>query len=179
VPLPADADLVVVHSGVAHGIAGGEYNTRRAECEAAADQLGVPQLRDLASADLRLIEQLPEPLARRARHVVTEDDRVLAAVSALEGSDLRRLGALFNQSHASMRDDFEVSVPEVDMLVDLAQADPAVYGARMTGGGFGGSVVMLARKGDGRAAGERIARAYAERSCRTPVLLVPPSLAGK
>jgi galactokinase len=184
IPLPAEADLVVVHSGVSHTIAAnaqdegelGDYNTRRAECEEAARRLGVPQLRDLSLEDLHRIDrQLPVPLNRRARHVVTEDARVLDAVQALEASDLVQLGHLFAASHASMRDDFEVSVPEVDLLVDLAQADPAVYGARMTGGGFGGSVVMLARRGEGLAAGERIASAYVERSGKSPTLLVPPA----
>ncbi len=173
VPLPATADLVVVHSGVSHGIAGGEYNTRRAECEEAARQLGVPQLRDLTRADLARIEHLPEPLGRRARHVLLEDERVLDSIAALGESDLARLGELFLASHASMRDDFEVSVPEVDLLVDLARLDPQVYGARMTGGGFGGSVVMLAHLGQGKSAAERIARVYAERSGRTPRVLVP------
>jgi len=173
VPLPATADLVVIHSGVSHGIAGGEYNTRRAECEEAARQLGVPQLRDLTPLDLPRIQHLPEPLGRRARHVLTEDERVLESIAALDQSDLSRLGELFLASHISMRDDFEVSVPEVDLLVELAQADPDVYGARMTGGGFGGSVVMLATLGQGSAAGERIARLYGERSGRTPRLLVP------
>jgi galactokinase len=173
VPLPAEADLVVIHSGVAHGIAGGEYNTRRAECEEAARQLGVAQLRDLTRGDLPRIAQLAEPLGRRARHVLTEDERVLDSIAALGESDLVRLGELFVASHVSMRDDFEVSVPEVDLLVDLAQHDPDVYGARMTGGGFGGSVVMLAHLGQGKAAGERIARVYAERSGRPPRLLVP------
>ena len=177
IPLPADADLVVIHSGVVHEIAGGDYNTRRAECEEAARLLGVPQLRDLGLADLKAVEQLPDPFARRARHVVTEDERVLQAVQALQDSDLPRLGQLFFASHDSMRDDFEVSVPAIDVLVEIARADPDIYGARMTGGGFGGSVVMLAHHGQGRAAGQRIARSYAERSGRTPMLLVPPELA--
>ena len=158
IPLPSNADLVVVHSGVVHEIAAGDYNTRRAECEEAARRLGVPQLRDLGPADLALVERLPDPLGRRARHVVTEDERVLQAVQALQDADLARLGELFFASHASMRDDFEVSVPAIDVLVEIARADADVYGARMTGGGFGGAVVMLARHGRGRAAGERIAR---------------------
>jgi galactokinase len=173
VPLPPQTDLVVVHSGVSHGLASGEYNTRRAECERAARELGVRQLRDLGVQDLWRLEQLPEPLCRRARHVVTENQRVLDAVAAIEARDVARLGGLFFASHASQRDDFEVSVAAVDLLVDLARADADVYGARMTGGGFGGSVVMLARHGTGRAAGERIARVYAERSGQQPSLLVP------
>jgi galactokinase len=175
VPLPAQADLVVIHSGVTHEISAGDYNTRRAECEEAARQLGVPQLRDLTRDDLSRIERLPEPLGRRARHVVTEDERVLEAVEALEGADLPRLGELFRLSHESMRNDFEVSVPDVDLLVELAQADQDVSGARMTGGGFGGSVVILASRGRGRVAGERVAREYAARSGRTPAVLVPPA----
>jgi galactokinase len=176
IPLPIEADLVVVHSGVSHGIAGGEYNTRRAECETAAQLLGVPQLRDLTTADLARLADLPEPLGRRARHVVTEDERVLRAVDALVAQDLLQLGELFNASHASMRDDFEVSVAEVDLLVALAQAEPDVHGARLTGGGFGGSVVMLALRGTGRAVGQRVARAYAEQSGQQPTVLVPPPL---
>jgi galactokinase len=178
VPLPSQADLVVMHSGVSHGIAGGEYNTRRAECEQAAKLLGVPQLRDLTAVDWPRIDQLPSPLSKRARHVFTEDKRVLKAVSALEASDAEQLGELFNQSHASMRDDFEVSVAPVDLLVSLAQDDPDIYGARMTGGGFGGSVVVLAHRGQGRSAGERIARGYAERSGQQPTVLVPPTADG-
>jgi galactokinase len=96
----------------------------------------------------------------------------------LEASDADRLGELFDESHASMRDDFEVSVAPVDLLVSLAQADPNIYGARMTGGGFGGSVVMLAHRGQGRATGERIARRYAERSGQQPSLLVPSTTDG-
>jgi galactokinase len=173
VPLPAGADLVVLHSGVAHNHAAGDYNTRRAECERACELLGVGQLRDLGAADLPRVAALPEPLGRRARHVITENDRVLAAVEAIRGGDLRRLGALFYASQDSMRDDYEVSVPEIDLIVSLAKADDDLYGARLTGGGFGGSVVMLARAGAGRAAAERVARRYAEQSGRQPRVLVP------
>jgi galactokinase len=173
VPLPADADLVVLHSGVAHNHAAGDYNTRRAECERAGALLGVGLLRDLGPAELPRVEALPEPLRRRARHVVTENERVGRAVAAMRGGDLARLGELFYASHASMRDDYEVSVPEIDLIVELARGDAAVYGARLTGGGFGGSVVMLARHGQGRAAAERIAAEYARRSGHRPKVLVP------
>jgi galactokinase len=173
IPLPAGADLVVIHSGVSHRLVGGDYNTRRAECERACALLGVDLLRDLTLADLPRINALPEPLNRRARHVVTEDDRVLAAVAALREGDLPRLGELFYASHASMRDDYQVSVPEIDLLVELAHADAAVIGARLTGGGFGGSVVLLARQGQGPAAAQRLAQAYAARSTCVPRVLVP------
>jgi galactokinase len=173
IPLPAGADLVVLHSGVVHRHAAGDYNTRRRECEEACALLGVRQLRDLTVADLPRVSQLPDPLKRRARHVITENDRVLAAVAAMQNGDLQGLEELFYASHASMRDDYEVSIPEIDLIVELARADPRIYGARLTGGGFGGSVVMLARAGTGRAAAEQIARLYARRSGQSPKVLVP------
>jgi galactokinase len=173
VPLPTGADIVVLHSGVAHKLTGGDYNTRRGECEQAASLLGVGQLRDLSAADLPRINRLPEPLNRRARHVVTEDDRVVAAVAAMRADDLARLGELFYASHASMRDDYHVSVPEIDLIVELARFDPAVHGARLTGGGFGGSVVMLADAGMGYIVAERLTRSYAQRSGCQPRILVP------
>jgi galactokinase len=173
VPLPPDADLIVLNSGVAHNHARGDYNTRRGECERAVARLGVAELRDVPVSDLARVEALPEPLNRRARHVVTEDERVLAAVDAMRHGDVVRLGALFYESHDSMRDDYEVSVPEIDLIVDLARRDRDVYGARLTGGGFGGSVVALARLGAGRAAAERLAAAYARESGQNPTVLVP------
>ena len=173
VPLPPAAEIAVIDSGVEHRHAGGEYRVRRAECERAADLLGVDLLRDVRATDLPRAARLPEPLGRRVRHVVTENGRVLAAVEAMRGHDLPRLGQLLYASHRSLKDDFEVTVPELDLLVELARAEPAVWGARMTGGGFGGSVVVLARRGEGRAAGERIVAAYAARGHRGD-LLVPP-----
>jgi galactokinase len=172
--LPAEADLVVINSGVAHDHAAGDYNTRRAECEQACRLLNVAQLRDLGVADLPRLAALPEPLKRRARHVITENDRVLQAVQALQAGDLPHLGRLFYKSHRSMRDDYEVSIKEIDLLVDLATEQPDVYGARLTGGGFGGSVVLLARTGTGAAVAHRLAAAYAQRSGRKPTVLVPP-----
>src|SRR5262245_26314360 len=120
VAIPEEADLAVIHSGVVHDHAAGDYNTRRRECEEAGRILGVPQLRDCGPADLDRITALPEPLNRRARHVVTENERVVAAVAAIRAKDLETLGQLFYASHASMRDDYQVSVPEVDFIVDLA-----------------------------------------------------------
>jgi galactokinase len=173
VPLPPSADLVVIDSGIAHAHASGGYNARRAECERAASLLGVATLREIGAEELSR-RALPAPLDRRVRHVVTENDRVRAAVAALRGDDVRHLGTLFVASHASMRDDFEVSTPEVDLLVELACNDPDVYGARLTGGGFGGAVVVLARAGIGAAVGDRVAAAYAARSGRAGRVLVPP-----
>jgi galactokinase len=173
VPLPAEAAIAVISSGVTHQHAGGEYNQRRRECEAACVRLGIAQLRDLLPDDLPRLAALPEPLARRARHVVTENARVLEAVRALRRADAPELGRLFFASHASMRDDYEVSIPEIDLLVELGRADPEVHGARLTGGGFGGSVVFLTRAGAAPAAAARIARGYTGQCGRRPAVLVP------
>jgi len=171
VALPADADLVVVNSGVTHSHAGGEYRTRRAECESAARALGVRVLRDVGIADLPRIEALPAPLRQRARHVVTENARVLEAVAALRAGDLPALGLLLHTAHASLRDDFQVSVREIDILVEMAEETEGVFGARLTGGGFGGSIVVLADRSQAAAAGESIARRYREATGRTATVL--------
>jgi galactokinase len=173
IDMPKGAALIVINSGLTHNHARGDYRTRRAECEQAAERLGVAQLRDLGVEDLPRVMELPEPLARRARHVVTEDERVLAAVRVMESGDLVTLGDLFYLSHESMRDDYEVSIPEIDLLVALARAEPNVYGARLTGGGFGGSVVMLAKAGSAREVAQRISADYAVRSRQSPTVLVP------
>ena len=143
VPLPADWAVMVVQSGVVRGLVDGHYNARRADCEAAAQALGVASLRDAQTAILAGAG-LDPVIARRAQHVVEEIARVEAAVSAMEAGDLGGLGSLLRASHASLRDLFEVSVPPVDRLVDvLNSAIGASGGARMTGGGFGGAVVAV------------------------------------
>jgi galactokinase len=107
--------------------------------------------------------------------VVTEDARVLDTVAAMRAGDLGAMGALFDASHASMRDDYEVSAPPVDLLVAIARAEPDVLGARMTGGGFGGAVIFLARRGSGARVAARVAERYRARSGRSPTVLVPAS----
>jgi len=174
IPLPPEAELVVIDSGVAHHHGSGGYNTRRAECERAAALLGVSALRELTAVDAARIAALPEPLARRVRHVVGENERVLAAVGALEAGDLVGLGALLDRSHASLRDDYEVSTPEIEALVAAARSEREVLGARLTGGGFGGAVLALARRGSAAAAAGRIAAAYGRRTGRSATVLVPP-----
>jgi galactokinase len=175
VPLPAGAELVVIDSGVSHSHAGGEYRIRRQECEQAAELLGFRQLRDLDNQDLWRLVALPEPLDRRARHVITENARVRSAVAAMQEGDLERLGKLLYLSHQSLRDDYEVSIPEIDLLVELARRHPDVYGGRITGGGFGGSVVIVAKAGTGRKIGERLVEEYGKRTQRKATLLVPAS----
>jgi galactokinase len=171
VPLPASADLVVVSSGITHSHAGGEYRTRRTECERASSALGVRLLRDATPADLPRIDELPAPLDRRARHVVTENERVVQAVALLRAGDLPALGRLLVAAHASLRDDFQVSLPEIDRLVEIACATPGVYGARLTGGGFGGSVVVLAATAKAAAAAHAIAERYEEETGRAAGVL--------
>ncbi|NNG04697.1 MAG: galactokinase [Inquilinus sp.] len=146
VPLPAAERVAVVHCGVAHKLTAGDYNTRRRECEAAAAALGVESLRDVGTDALDRLAALPAPLGRRARHVVTENQRVLDGVAALKAGDIARFGALMDASHASQRDDYEVSIPEIDALADSAKRHGAI-GARLTGGGFGGSIVALVENG--------------------------------
>lgn len=173
VPLPAALGIAVVHSGISHDHASGEYRVRRRECEEATRALGVASLRSLTVEDLPRIEQLPAPLDRRARHVVTENSRVLEAVEALRIGALERLGALLAASHRSLRDDYQVSVPDLDRLVALAAEAPGVFGARLTGGGFGGAIVVAARPEGLRASMERVAERYRLQSGRTPTVLVP------
>jgi len=173
VALPQGTELAVINSGVAHQHAGGDYRTRRAESERAASLLGVRALRDVGIDDMDRLSALPSPLDRRARHVVTENQRVVDAKAAMEAGEARALGELFNASHASQRDDYEVSVPEVDLLVRLAQAESAVYGARLTGGGFGGSIVALVQEGEAADVAARVVSEYGRRSQRSATVLVP------
>ena len=158
IPLPPDGALVVIDSGIAHDHAAGDYRVRRAECDAAARRLGVATLRDVE--DSQAGARLPAPLNRRVRHVLTENARVLAAVEALRAGDSRRIGRLFAESHASMRDDFEVSIEAIDRLVAIASATPGIHGARLTGGGFGGAVVAWADAGAAARAGDQIVADY-------------------
>jgi galactokinase len=173
VPLPSTIEVIVIHSGLTHAHASGDYVARRNESFAAADLLGVKRLRDLSPTRLGDIAALPPPLAGRARHVVTENARVVDAVAALRGGDAEQLGRLFTASHASMRDDYEISTPEIDTLVALATRQPSVHGARLTGGGFGGAVVAIAAAGTGHDAAQAIATAYAQATARLPVVLLP------
>jgi galactokinase len=176
VPLPTSIEIVVIHSGITHAHAGGEYVIRRRESFEAAERLGVARLRDVDATMMPRIATLPDVLARRARHVVSENARVLAAVAALRASDVERLGALLNESHVSMRDDYETSTAEIDVLVGAAQGHPDVYGARLTGGGFGGSIVALARGGRGQGAAAEISAEYLRRTSLTPTILIPPQV---
>ena len=166
VPLPGGAEIVVVDSGVAPSLARSGYDERRAQCEEAARLLGVHALRDVTG--LARADELTEPLRRRVRHVVSENARVL---HAMNGSSAQQFGQLMNASHRSLRDDCEVSVPALDEIVSLLQRHPAVYGARLTGAGFGGACVALCRAGEARAAAVAVLERYNGRGHRGKVLV--------
>ena len=144
-----DAEIVVCDSHVQHELASSEYNKRRSECEQGVEILrtvlpGIRALRDVSAGDLeRNRELLPVDVMRRCRHVITENDRTLGASEALKAGNLAEMGRLMAASHASLRDDYQVSCPELDLLVDSALSVDGVLGARLTGGGFGGCTVNL------------------------------------
>jgi galactokinase len=147
----------------------GAYAERRRSCEEAARVLGVPALRDVSDDELRAaLDSLPDAVSRRrVRHVVTEDARVLETVGLLRSGDVRRVGPLFTASHASMRDDYEITVPEVDTAVD-ALLSAGALGARMTGGGFGGCVIALVESGAEESCLAAVRSAYRERGFAEP-----------
>jgi galactokinase len=150
-PLRGDARLVICNTMIKHNHATGEYNLRRSECEAgvgyiAKNHPSVRALRDASLADLAACRsELPETILRRCRHVIQENIRVREAAAVLEQEDLKTFGELMGQSHGSLRDDFEVSCRELDLMVELAIEAEGVYGARMMGGGFGGCTINLVR----------------------------------
>ncbi|MBC7462379.1 MAG: galactokinase [Thermoleophilia bacterium] len=155
VPMPDELEWVVIHSGVSRELADGAYAQRRAMCEAAAARLGLDSLRDAHEEQVA-----DDPIAR---HVVRENIRVLDMVDALRARDFERVGGLLLEGHASLRDDFQVSTPEVDALVEELTAAGAL-GARMTGGGFGGCVIAVTGAGDGAGVAARAAQHYRERT---------------
>ena len=172
VPVPDDVAIMIVHSGVTRGLVDGHYNARRRQCEVAARAMGVPALRD-ADLDMLAAASLDAVTKKRARHVITENQRTLDSADALAKSDLATLGMLMAQSHRSMRDDFEITVPPVDALVVMLQkAIGTQGGARMTGGGFGGACVAVmpsAMVADAQAA---IAAEYRTPEGNAPIIMV-------
>ncbi len=184
VPLPPNVRLVICNTMVRHALAAGEYNRRRSECEIGTRLLaevlpGVRALRDVTPAD---VEQhaalLPDAIARRCRHVVTENLRVLDAAAALTAGDLATVGRLMSESHRSLRDDYEVSCRELDLLVELASALDGVHAARMTGGGFGGCTVNLVAEAAVDRFRDTIAQRYLAATGRTPEIYVYSAAAG-
>ncbi|ANP55563.1 galactokinase [Streptomyces griseochromogenes] len=175
--------LLVVDTQVKHAHSGGEYGKRRAGCEKGAALLGVDALRDIAYADLdaalaRLGDE--EEVVRLVRHVVTEDERVERVVALLRGGETRAIGPVLTEGHASLRDDFRISCPELDLVVDTALANGAL-GARMTGGGFGGSAIVLAEAADVDTLTKAVEEAFAAAAFTAPRVFeaVPSAGAGR
>jgi galactokinase len=173
VPLPADQAVVICDTGKRRGLADSAYNQRRAQCEEAAQRLGVPSLRELNPEALEgRADELPDLLRKRARHVVYENQRTKRAAAALREGDVATFGRLMNESHASLRDLYEVSSEELDLMAALAQSQPGCRGARMTGAGFGGCAVALVDREAVDGFVETVATAYERQAQRTPALYV-------
>ena len=177
-PLPEEVRLVICNTMVKHELASGEYNKRRADCEAAVRHLShslsrVKALRDVTSQELEQYGQgLDQTVLRRARHVVSENERVLLAAEALARGDLKEFGQLMEQSHRSLRDDYEVSCIELDTMVELARKVEGVYGARMTGGGFGGCTINLVKASEVDHFKDIVAQGYRQATGLTPQIFV-------
>jgi len=178
VPLPEQALLVICNTMIKHELAAGEYNRRRAECEEGVRYLaerfeGIKSLRDATPAQLESArDDLPDKVYRRCRHVISENARVLEAVAALERHDLDECGRLMGASHRSLRDDYEVSCEELDVMVDLARSLAGVYGSRMTGGGFGGCTVNLVVRESAAAFSQQIKPVYEQATGITPEVYI-------
>jgi galactokinase len=168
--IPSGVRLVICNSMVKHDLAAGEYNRRRADCETGVRILrqhlpGISALRDVTLADLEKNKsELPELVYRRCRHVISENERVLAAAESLKSGDLNQFGHLMYASHRSLRDDYEVSCRELDLLVEIASTCEEVYGSRMTGGGFGGCTISLVRADAAERFQVKIREEYAART---------------
>jgi galactokinase len=178
-PLPAGTVAVVLDSGARRGLVGEAYNERRQQCEAAAQQLGVPALRDITLEEFAVREfELETTIRKRARHVISENERTLQAMTAMRADDAVTLGKLMNASHDSLRDDFEVSSRELNLMVDIARAQPDCYGARMTGAGFGGCAVALVRDSIVEAFTQTVEQSYTSKSTYMPQLYICRATAG-
>jgi galactokinase len=177
-PLPPQTRLVICNTMVRHALAASAYNKRRAECEAGVRHFAqslpnVRALRDVTEADLKLYgSDLSEVVYRRCRHVIRENARVLDAAKALEEEDLETFGRLMNESHRSLRDDYEVSCRELDVMVELARECDGVYGARMTGGGFGGCTVNLVNVENVDEFKRKVTQGYTEATGLAPEIYV-------
>jgi galactokinase len=183
-PLPRDVSLVICNTMVKHELASGEYNTRRAECEEGVRLLShslpsISALRDVSLAELEAqAATLPEIIYKRCRHVISEDARVARAAASLEQGNLKTFGALMRESHRSLRDDYEVSCAELDLMVELAVQQEGVYGARMTGGGFGGCTINLVKTEHVSSFKSRVGDAYLRSTGLEPQIFVSPAAEG-
>lgn len=161
IPIPQGVAIMTLDTGKRRQLVQSEYGKRREQCETAARLLGVKALRDVTPEQLAAqSDKLPEEIARRASHVVNENARTLAAIEALRKNDLKTVGRLLNESHTSLRDLYEVSIYELDVMAELAQKTDGCFGARMMGGGFGGAVIALVREDATKRLVEQVGMAY-------------------
>jgi len=184
VKLPPDLQLVICNTMVRHELASGEYNARRAECEEGVRILRIvlPQIRALRDVTLTQLEKhvriLPPKVFARCRHVITENARVKSAVEAFHRGESKALGPLMQDSHGSLRDDYEVSCRELDLMVEIAMAQPGLIGARMTGGGFGGCTINLVESAAVSEFRRNVAAKYSAKTGLTPEIYVSPASEG-
>ncbi len=177
-PVPSQVRLMVCDTMVKHEHASGGYNTRRRECEEGLQALKqvLPEIHALRDVSVDELEQyrgrLSPVIYKRVRHVVTENERVKMAASALQSADMAKLGALMADSHRSLRDDYEVSTPELDLMVELARDQKGVYGARMTGGGFGGCTINLVHSDRAEEVQQRLAQLYEAKTGLKPTIII-------
>ena len=177
-PLPGDVRLMVCNTMVRHEHASGGYNTRQGECQEGlrALQQALPEIRALRDVTIDELEQhrsrLSPLIYKRIRHVVTENERVKMAASALQAADMAKLGELMADSHRSLRDDYEVSTPELDLMVELARDQKDVYGARMTGGGFGGCTINLVDSARAGEVQQRLEQNYEAKTGLSPTIII-------
>ena len=184
IPVPDGARMVICNTMVKHELKGGEYNLRRRDCEEGVKILaqwfpGIRALRDVSAAQVeRHREQLPEVIYKRCIHVVRENQRVLDGAECLKSGDLRKFGELMGESHRSLRDLYEVSCPELDIMVELAAPLAGCYGARMTGGGFGGCTINLVKAADAAAFAAEIAARYQQKTGIKPDVYITAAVDG-
>jgi galactokinase len=179
VPLPAGVKVVILDTATRRGLVDSAYNERRTQCEEASAFFGVPLLRDVSPETFFAREQeLPELTRKRARHVITEDQRTLAAAAAMRAGDSKTLGRLMVESHISLRDDFEVSNEALNTMVEIARVQPGCFGARMTGAGFGGCAVALVKDSDAAAFEINVAKAYEAATGLKPAVYVTEATGG-
>ena len=178
VPFPSECQLVVCDTGVKRKLAASEYNIRRQQCTEGAHLLSyvLPSVKTLRDVSAKQFEQhkgkLGDIIRRRCQHVIYENERVLRSVSALKKKDLSEFGKLMYQSHMSLKNDFEVSCPELDAAVDICAEVEGVYGARMTGAGFGGSAICLVETSQAEAVVERLQKEFPSKTRRKPTIQV-------
>ena len=173
VPLPPGTYVVVLDTATRRGLVDSAYNERRQQCETAAAYFAVPALRDVTFQEFEARASGLDPLTRRrARHIITENERTVEAAQAMKQGNAIKLGQLMNQSHLSMRDDFEISNKELNLMVDIANKHSGCYGARLTGAGFGGCAVALVRDNAAQSFASSVAQAYEEKTSLTPQVYI-------